>query len=88
MLSRPDDDYEDFKADPRARAIFLREAMELGRFAQAKELIVAGDAASDFLGEEATTWEELREVLTEEEIPHKVVPVSAKSEKPDPSAPE
>jgi hypothetical protein len=86
VLSRPDDEYEDFEDDPRAKQIILREAMELGRFVGAKEVLVAGDAASDFLGEDATTWSELREVLSEEEVPHKLVPV--KATKPDPDAAE
>lgn len=79
VLSRPDDEYGDFEEDPRARHIILREALELGRHSGAKEVLVAGDAASDFLGEDATTWDELREVLSAEEIPHSVVPVTAKA---------
>ena len=55
MLCRPDE-YEDFENDPRARQIVGREALELARAFAAKELIVAGDAASDFLGTEANTW--------------------------------
>jgi hypothetical protein len=83
VLSRPDDEYDDFVEDPRAKAIILREAIELGRYASAKEVLVAGDAASDFLGEEATTWDELRAVLSEEDVPHSVVPVGAKPPEDD-----
>jgi hypothetical protein len=74
ILSRPDD-YEDFLGDPRARQIIGREALELAGAFDAPELIVAGDAASDFLGTEATTWAGLKEVLEEEEIPHRVIPI-------------
>jgi hypothetical protein len=70
VLSRPDE-YEDFEKDPRARQIIGREALELARAFGAQELIVAGDAASDFLGTEATTWEQLKDVLEEEEIEHR-----------------
>jgi len=88
VLSRPDDEYDDFEEDLRAQHIILREAMEIGRYVGVKEVLIAGDAASDFLGEEATTWSELLEVLSEEEVPHKVVTVSSKADKPDPNAPE
>ena len=74
ILARPDD-YEAFESDPRARQIIGREALELARAFGARELIVAGDAASDFLGTEATTWEQLRDVLEEEEIPHKRIQI-------------
>ncbi|MCB9826287.1 MAG: hypothetical protein H6805_10745 [Planctomycetes bacterium] len=59
VLCRPDD-YDDFINDPRARQIIGREALELAHAFQSPELIVSGDAATDFLGTEATTWEELR----------------------------
>jgi hypothetical protein len=74
VLSRPDA-YEDFERDPRARQIIGREALELARAFGAKELVVAGDAASDFLGTEATTWEQFCDVLEEEEIPHKHIQI-------------
>lgn len=70
VLCRPDE-FEDFEKDPRARQIIGREALELARAFGAPELIVAGDAASDFLGTEATTWDQLKDVLEEEEIPHR-----------------
>jgi hypothetical protein len=76
VLSRPDE-YEQFRSDPRARHIIGREALELARAFQAKELIVAGDAATDFLGTEATTWEDLKEIVEEEEIPHHVIEIPA-----------
>ncbi len=75
VLQRPEDDYDAFEEDPRARQIILREAMEVGRQFGAREVVIAGDAASDFLGTETTTWEGLKEVLAEEEIPHRVLPV-------------
>ena len=78
VLSRPEDDFEAFEADPRAKQIILREAFELGRTFGTREVIVAGDAASDFLGTEATSWEGLKEVLEEEAIPHTLLPVPAK----------
>ena len=59
VLCRPDP-YEEFLEDPRARQIIGREALELARAFNAPELVVAGDAASDFLGTEATTWDGLR----------------------------
>jgi hypothetical protein len=74
VLCRPDD-YEEFERDPRARQIIGREALELARAFAARELIVCGDAASDFLGTEATKWEQLRELLEEEEIPHKRIEI-------------
>lgn len=76
VLCRPDD-YEDFEGDPRARQIIGRESLELARAFLAPELIVAGDAASDFLGTEATTWEGLKDVLEEEEVPHRVIVLPA-----------
>jgi hypothetical protein len=76
VLSRPDE-YEDFERDPRARQIIGREALELARAFAAKELLVCGDAASDFLGTEATTWDQLLEVLEEEEIPHRRIEIPA-----------
>jgi hypothetical protein len=75
VLCRPDE-YEEFLEDPRARQVIGREALELARAFDAPELIVAGDAASDFLGTEATTWEGLKDVLEEEEIPRKVIPLT------------
>ena len=79
VLSRPADEYDEFDEDPRARHIVLREAFELARLAGSKEVLVAGDAASDFLGEDATTWDEVKTVLEEEDIPHKVIPVPLKA---------
>jgi hypothetical protein len=75
VLCRPDE-YDDFLEDPRARQIIGREALELARAFEAPELIVAGDAASDFLGTETTTWEGLKDVLEEEAVPRKVIPLS------------
>ncbi|MCB9830698.1 MAG: hypothetical protein H6806_13180 [Planctomycetes bacterium] len=72
VLCRPDD-YDDFINDPRARQIIGREALELAHAFQSPELIVCGDAATDFLGTEATTWEELKDVLDEEEVPHRMI---------------
>jgi hypothetical protein len=83
-LSRPDDDYDEYCEDPRAKAIIQREAFELGRAFAAKELIIAGDAATDFLGTEATTWDGLKEVLLEEEVPHRVIAVPPKPPAPTP----
>jgi hypothetical protein len=74
VLCRPDE-YEDFEKDPRARQIIGRESLELARAFGATELIVAGDAASDFLGTEATTWEQLLDVLEEEEIEHRRIEI-------------
>jgi hypothetical protein len=74
VLSRPDE-YEEFERDPRARQIIGREALELARAFGSQELVVAGDAATDFLGTEATTWEGLKDVLEEEEIPHKLIEI-------------
>ena len=76
VLCRPDA-YEDFVRDPRARQIVGREALELARAFGAAELIVAGDAASDFLGTDANNWEQFKDVLGEEEIEHKVIPLTA-----------
>jgi hypothetical protein len=75
VLSRPEEDFEDFTEDPRARQILLREAFELARAFGAREVLLAGDAASDFLGTEATSWEGLKDVLEEEAIEHTVLPV-------------
>jgi hypothetical protein len=72
VLCRPDD-YEDYLSDPRQRQIVGREALELAHAFGADELIVAGDAATDFLGTEATDWDGLKEVLGEEEIAHQVI---------------
>jgi hypothetical protein len=74
VLCRPDD-YDDFVDDPRARQIIGREALELAHAFQSPELIVCGDAASDFLGTEATSWEELKDVLNEEEVPHRLIEI-------------
>ena len=72
VLCRPDE-YEEFMTDPRARQIIGRESLELAHAFGAHELIVAGDAATDFLGNEATDWDSLKEVLAEEEIPHELL---------------
>lgn len=77
VLCRPDD-YEEFRDDPRARQIIGRESLELANALGASELVVAGDAATDFLGTEATDWAGLKEVLQEEEIPHQVVTLPAR----------
>ena len=74
ILQRPDD-FNAFSTDARARQIIGRESLELARAFNANELIVAGDAASDFLGEDATDWATLREVLEVEEVPHQVVTI-------------
>jgi hypothetical protein len=74
-LSRPDADYDEFEDDDRAKQIALREAFELGRTFNAREVLLAGDAATDFLGTEATSWEGLKEVLDEEDVPHTLLPV-------------
>jgi hypothetical protein len=74
VLSRPDE-YEAFESDPRARQIIGREALELARAFGSRELLVAGDAATDFLGTEANNWEQLKDVVEEEEIPHRLVQV-------------
>ena len=75
VLSRPEDEFDDFEEDPRAKQIILREAFELARHFGTTELIIAGDAGSDFLGTEATTWLGLKEILEEEEVPHVLLPV-------------
>lgn len=72
ILCRPDE-FEDFQTDPRARQIIGRESLELAQAFEAPELLIAGDAASDFLGTEATDWDALKDVLEEEEIDHQVV---------------
>jgi len=72
ILCRPDD-YEAFQADPRARGIIGRESLELAQAFHAPELVVCGDAVSDFIGHEVTDWDGLKEVLQEEELPHQVV---------------
>jgi hypothetical protein len=74
VLCRPDD-YDAFEDDPRARQIIGREALELARAFGSKELMVAGDAATDFLGNEASTWDALKDVVVEEEIPHRVIKI-------------
>ena len=76
VLCRPDD-YEEFSEDPRARQIIGRESLELAHAFQAPEIVIAGDAATDFLGTEATDWEGLKTVLEEEEIEHEVVRIPA-----------
>ena len=72
VLCRPDD-YEEFSTDPRARQIIGRESLELATAFGATEIIVAGDAATDFRGTEATDWAGLKEVPLEEAIEHQVV---------------
>lgn len=72
ILCRPDE-FDDFVTDPRARQIIGRESLELARAFAAPELIIAGDAASDFLGTETTDWDELKDLLEEEEVAHEVV---------------
>ncbi|MCC7137932.1 MAG: hypothetical protein IT460_05820 [Planctomycetes bacterium] len=79
VLSRPDADYDEFEDDDRAKQIALREAFELARTFHAREVLLAGDAASDFLGTEATSWEGLKDVLEEEDVPHVVLPVPPKA---------
>ena len=74
VLCRPDE-YEEFEKDKRARQIIGREALELAAAFAAPELVVAGDAASDFLGTEANNWDQLKDILEEEEIPHKVIAI-------------
>lgn len=73
-LCRPDD-YEEFVEDPRARQIIGREALELAHAFGASEILIAGDAATDFLGTEATTWDGLKDVVNEEEIAHRVIEI-------------
>ena len=72
ILCRPDE-FDDFVTDPRGRQIIGREALELARAFAAPEMIIAGDAASDFLGTETTDWDELKDVLDEEEVAHEVI---------------
>ncbi len=67
------DEYEEFITDPRARQIIGREALELAHAFGAEEIVIAGDAATDFLGSEANDWTSLKEVLEEEEIQHEVL---------------
>lgn len=74
-LSRPAADYEEFEEDNRAKQIALREAFEVARLFHAREVLLVGDAATDFLGTEATSWEGLKEVLEEEGLPHTLLPV-------------
>ena len=74
VLCRPDD-YEEFASDPRSRQIIGRESLELANAFMAPELIVCGDAATDFLGTDANDWASLKEVLTEEEIPHTAIQI-------------
>lgn len=69
------DEYEAFTDDPRARQIIGRESLELAQAFGAPELIVCGDAASDFIGHEVTDWDSLKEILDAEEIPHTLVPI-------------
>jgi len=82
VLSRPDGDFEEFEEDENAKEIALREAFELGRLFRVREVLIAGDAASDFLGTEATSWEGLKDVLQDEEVPHTILPVPAKDGAP------
>ena len=77
ILCRPDD-YGDFESDPRARQILGRESLELAQAFVSPELIVVGDAASDFLGTEVTTWEALKDLLEEEDVPHTVIQIPAR----------
>jgi hypothetical protein len=77
VLCRPDD-YEAFEDDPRARQIIGREALELAHAFGSAEFVVAGDAASDFLGTEANNWEQLKDVVEEEEIPHRLVKIPSR----------
>jgi hypothetical protein len=74
-LSRPDGDYDEFEEDERAKQIALREAFELGRTFHAREVLLAGDAATDFLGTDATSWDGLKTVLEDEDVPHTILPV-------------
>jgi len=53
--------------------------LELAQAFLAPEIVIAGDAASDFLGSEATTWEGIKDVLEEEKIPHTVIPIPARA---------
>ena len=73
-LCRPDD-YQEFVNDPRARQIVGRESLELANAFLSPEILICGDAATDFLGTEATTWDELKEVLVEEAIDHQVIAI-------------
>jgi hypothetical protein len=74
VLCRPDD-YEAFEDDPRARQIIGREALELAHAFGSPEFVVAGDAASDFLGTDANNWEQLKDVVEEEDLPHRIVKI-------------
>lgn len=69
------DEYEAFEADPRARQIIGRESLELAQAFGAPEIVICGDAASDFIGHEVTDWDTLKEILAAEEIPHAIVPI-------------
>ena len=69
------DEYEAFEEDPRARQIIGRESLELAQAFSAPEIIVCGDAASDFIGHDANDWQSLKDVLHDEELPHTVVPI-------------
>ncbi len=69
------DEYEAFEEDPRARQIIGRESLELSQAFGAREIVICGDAASDFIGHEVTDWDTLKEILASEEIPHTVVPI-------------
>lgn len=71
-LCRPDN-YGEFMADPRARQIVGRESLELASAFGAAEIVICGDAATDFLGTDATTWDELKTVLKEEAIDHQLI---------------
>jgi len=71
-LCRPDN-YEEFMGDPRARQIVGRESLEIASAFGASEIVICGDAATDFLGTDATTWDELKDVLKEEAIDHQVI---------------
>lgn len=71
-LCRPDN-YQEFMSDPRARQIVGRESLELANAFMAPEILICGDAATDFLGTEATNWDELKDVLREEAIDHQLI---------------
>lgn len=67
------DDYDAFQEDPRARQILGRESLELAQAFNSAEIILCGDAASDFIGHDANDWASLKQVLEDEESPHTVI---------------
>lgn len=69
------DEYEAFEEDLRARQIIGRESLELAQAFNAPEVIICGDAASDFIGHEANDWQSLKEILEDEDLPHQVVTI-------------